>query len=108
MRNVVHNRPFVIQGSPRAAAGAHFEDDAAEGPDVDGALATLVLAFDDFGGHVHRGAGHGFLFTRDPGGDSTAGRSHVVGLEGFTLTGDDFGGAKVDVFDHTVVVEEDV
>lgn len=107
LRNIIHNRPFVVQGRPRAAAGAHLEDDAAERPDVDGALAAFILAFDDFGGHVHRGAGHGFLLAGDPGARAaTDGR--VVGLEGFALTGDDFGSAEVDIFDYAVVVEEDV
>jgi hypothetical protein len=31
-----------------------------------------------------------------------------VGSEGATLAGDEFGGAEIDVFDYTVVVEEDV
>jgi len=107
LRDVIHNRPLIVQGRPRAAASAHFEDDAAERPDVDSALAAFVLAFDDFGGHVHRGAGHGFLLAGDPWGGAAAG-GRVVGLEGFALAGDDFGGAEVNVFDHAVVVEEDV
>ena len=85
------------------------------------------MAFDHFGGHVHGGAGHGFLFGGGDaggaggvevgavgvggagvgvGGGGRCGR--VVGLEGFALAGDDFGGAEVDVFDYAVVVEEDV
>jgi hypothetical protein len=31
-----------------------------------------------------------------------------VGSEGTALAGDKFGGAEVDVFDYTVVVEKDV
>lgn len=63
--DIIHNRPFIIERSPRAPAGAHFEDDAAKGPDIDGAKATLITTFDNFGGHIHRSAGHGFLFGGD-------------------------------------------
>ena len=108
LRDVIHNRPLVVQRCPGAAAGAHFEDDAAERPDVDGALAAFVLALDDFGRHVHGSAGHGLLLARDPGGGTTSGGGVVVGLEGFALAGDHFSGAKIDVFDYTVVVEENV
>lgn len=102
LSDIIHDRPFIIQARPGPAAGAHFQDDAAEGPDVDGAVAAFVLALDDFGGHVHGGAGHGFLFARD------AARAGVLRLEGFALAGDDFGGAEIHEFDDAVVVEEDV
>lgn len=107
LRNVVHDGPFVVEGGPGPAAGRHLEDDAAEGPDVDGAGAPGVLAFDDFGRHVHWGAGHGFV------GDGLVGVAGVaagvvLADEGFALAGDDFGGAEVDVFDYTVVIEKNV
>jgi len=108
LRDVVHDRPLIVQGRPGAAAGAHFQDDAAKRPDVDGTLAAFVLAFDNFGGHIHGGAGHGFLFARNPRGGTAGGGGVVVGLEGFALAGDDLGGAEVDVLDYTIVVEEDV
>ena len=115
LRDVVHDCPFVVEAGPGAAAGAHFKDDAAEGPDVDGAEATFVAAFDYFGGHVHGGAGHGFLLLGGfgeggSGGVAVWGGGEVVGgrLEGFVLAGYDFCGAEVDVFDYAVVVEEDV
>lgn len=102
LRNIIHYRPFVIERSPRAATCGHFEDYAAEGPDVDGALAPEVFAFDYFRGHVHGGPGHGFVCfaAAEEGGG-------VVSDEGF-LAGDYFCGAEVDVFYYAVVVEEDV
>ncbi len=108
LRNVVHDGPLVVEGRPGPAASAHFEDDAAERPDVDGTQAAFVAAFDDFGGHVHGGAGHGFLLGGDFGAGAGAGDGGGVWLEGFVLAGDYFGGAEVDVFDYAVVVEEDV
>lgn len=32
----------------------------------------------------------------------------MLGGEGAALAGDEFGGAEVDVFDYTVMVEEDI
>lgn len=61
LRDVEHDGPLVVEGGPGAAARGHLEDDAAEGPDVDGAGAAGVLALDDLGGHVHGRAGHGFV-----------------------------------------------
>ena len=104
LSDIVHDCPLVVERCPRSAAGAHLKDDAAEGPNVNGALSAFILAFDDFRRHVHGGAGHGFLFPGDPGG--AGGR--VVGLKGFALARDDFGRAEVDVFDHAIVVEENV
>lgn len=79
LRNVVHDSPLVVETGPGAAAGAHFEDDTAEGPDVDGAETAFVAAFDDFGGHVHGGAGHGLLllgyFGKGGGGGVAVGGS---------------------------------
>jgi hypothetical protein len=94
---VVHDGPFVVHGRPGTAAGGHFEDYAAERPYVDGAVAACGPAADDFGGHVHGRAGHGALAALTG-----------VGSEGAALAGDKFGGAEVDVFDYTVVVEKDV
>lgn len=98
--DVEHDGPLVVEGGPGAAAGGHLEDDAAEGPDVDGAGAAGVLALDDFGGHVHGCAGHGFVGFGEDGA--------VAVDEGFALAGDDFRGAEVDVFDYAIVVEEDI
>lgn len=100
--DVVHDSPLIVQARPRPTTGAHFEDDAAQGPDVDGAVAAFVEALDHFGGHVHGRAGHRLLFSGHAAG------AGVLGLERFTLAGDDFGGAEIDEFDDTVVVEEDV
>ena len=104
--DVVHDRPLVVQARPRAAAGCHLEDHAPERPDVDGALAAFVGAFDDLGGHVHGRAGHGFLFARKASGG--VGEVMVVGLKGLVLARDDFGSAKVNVLDHAVVVEKNI
>lgn len=100
--DVVHDGPFVVERGPGPAARAHFEDDAPERPDVDGAMAALVEALDDFGGHVHGGPRHGFLFARDAPGTG------VLRLEGLALAGDDLRGAEVDKFDDAVVVQKDV
>ncbi len=114
LRDVVHDSPFVVQTRPGATARAHFEDDAAERPDVDGAEAAFVAAFDDFGGHVHWGSGHGFLLLRDFGQGGgvecfvVGGRCFGWGLEGFVLASDDLGGTKVHVLYNAIVVEEDV
>lgn len=102
LSDVVHDGPLVVEGSPGAAPRAHLENDAAERPDVDGAVAAFVETLDHFGGHVHRGTRHGFLFPRHAAG------AGVLRLEGFALAGDDLGGAEVDEFDDAVVVEEDV
>lgn len=97
LRDVVHDGPLVVERGPGAATGRHLEDDATEGPDVDGAIAPRVLAFDHLRGHVHRGAGHGFI-----------GFAGFGGHEGFALAGDDFGCAEIYVLDDTVMVEENV
>lgn len=97
MGNVVHDGPFVVERGPRTTARCHFEDDATERPDVDGAGASRVFAFDNFGGHVHGCAGHGFV-----------GLGDGVANERLALAGDDFGGAEVDVFDYTTMIEENV
>jgi hypothetical protein len=95
--DVVHDGPFVVHRCPGAAAGRHFEDHAAERPYVDGAVAARGAAADNLGGHVHWGSGHGTLtaLTR-------------VGGEGTALSCNEFSSAKIDVFDYTVVVKEDV
>jgi len=105
LRNIVHDRPLVVQGCPGPPPGRHLKDHAAEGPDVDGALASLVGTFDDFGGHVHGGAGHGFLLSRETGGGVD---KMGVWLKGLVMPGDDLRGAEIDVFDYAVVVEKDV
>ena len=113
--DVVHDRPLVVEAGPGATAGAHFEDDAAEGPNVDGAEAAFVGALDDFGRHVHGCAGHGFLLlgnfresSRGVGCGAGGGVDFRGRLEGFVAPGYDFGGAEVDVFDDAVVIEEDI
>lgn len=65
-------------------------------------MTTFVKTLDDFRRHVHRRASHGLLLARDT---ASAG---ILRLQGFTLASDDFGGAEIDEFDDTVVVEEDV
>lgn len=115
LRDVVHDGPLVVQTCPWATTGAHFQDDAAERPHVDGAEAAFVAAFDDFRGHVHRCTGHGLLLLRDFGQGGGV-ECFVVGgggcfgwrLEGFVLAGYDFGGTKVDVLYYAIVIEEDV
>lgn len=99
LRNVVHDGPLVVHGSPRAAAGCHFENHAAQGPDIDSAVATGAATLDDFGRHVHRGAGHGTLFAAARG---------IVHSKGPTLASDELGSAKIHKLDDTIVVEEDV
>ena len=114
MRNVIHDCPFVIKRGPRTATGAHFEDDAAEGPDVDGAKTTFVSAFDDFRGHIHGSARHGLLLLGRLGKGRRVGRVPVNGsgflcwLEGLVLASYDFSGAKIHIFDNTVMIEKDV
>tara|TARA_R110002003_G_scaffold106_17_gene8859 strand:+ start:1742 stop:2167 length:426 start_codon:yes stop_codon:yes gene_type:complete len=98
--NVVHDGPFVVHGRPGPAAGCHFKDDAAEGPDVDGAVAARGATADDFGGHVHGRAGHGAL--------ATLARGRVFGGKGSALAGDEFGGAEVDELDDTIVIKKNV
>ena len=107
MGDVIHNRPFVVQAGPGTPSGAHFQNHAAERPDVDGALTAFAGSFDHFGGHVHGRACHGLLLAGGaPGG---AGRRRLlVELERFPLAGDYLGGAEIDVFYYTVVVEEDI
>jgi hypothetical protein len=97
--DVVHDGPLVVHRRPGTAPRCHFQDHAAERPDVDGAVAARGAAADDFGGHVHRGAGHGVL---------AAALASVDGGEGAALARDELGGAEVNVFDYAVVVEEDV
>jgi hypothetical protein len=94
---VIHDGPFVVHGSPGATTGCHFENHTAKRPDVDGTVATGGAASDDFRGHVHGSASHGALAALSS-----------VGSKGSTLSGDKFCGAKVDVFDYTIVIEENV
>lgn len=97
---MIHDGPLVVHVCPGTTTSYHFEDDAPEGPDVDGAVAPEMRAPDDLGRHVHWGAGHGALAALTRGG--------VFGGEGAALAGDYFCGAEVDEFDDAVVVEEDV
>lgn len=113
LRDVVHDGPLIVQTCPWATTGAHFKDDAAEGPDVDGAEAAFVAAFDDFRGHVHRRTGHGLLLLRGFGqGDGveisiiSGGRCFGRRLEGFVLASYDFGGTEVDVLYYAVVIKK--
>lgn len=99
LRDMVHDGPFVVHGRPRATTGRHFEDHAAQRPDVDGAVAACAAAFDDFGGHVHWCAGHGALLAAARG---------VVNGKSPTLARDKLGSAEIDKLDDTVVVEEDI
>jgi hypothetical protein len=94
LSNVVHDGPFVVHGCPGTAASGHFENHAAEGPDVYGTVATGRATANDLGRHVHGRAGHGALATLA-----------CVGGDGTTLAGDEFCGTKVNVLDYTVVVE---
>ncbi len=96
--NVVHDGPLVVEVRPRPAARRHLEYDAPQRPDVDGAKVARVFTLDYFRGHVHGGAGHGFV---------GLGAGQVLD-EGAALSGDELGGAEVDIFDYAVVVEEDV
>lgn len=98
--DVVHNGPFVVHGCPWASTSSHLKDDAPERPDVHSTMATSAATLDDFGRHVHGSTGHGLLTALARGG--------VFGGEGLALLGNDFGGAKVDKLDDTVVVEENV
>jgi hypothetical protein len=100
LSNMVHDRPLVVHGCPGPSTSGHFEDNAAERPHIDGAVAACRPAADYFRGHVHGGSGHGALAALTGG--------VVFGGEGAALAGDEFGGAEVDVFDYTVVVEEDI
>jgi hypothetical protein len=49
LSDVVHNRPFVIQASPRTTSGSHLEDDAPERPDIDRTVAAQVCPSNYFG-----------------------------------------------------------
>lgn len=106
MSDVVHDGPLIVERGPGATTGRHLKDDAAKRPDVDGTLAAFVGALDDFRRHVHGSSGHGFLLAGQAGGG--VGEVGVVWLEGLVLAGDDFSGTEVDIFDYSVVIEEDV
>lgn len=111
MGDVVHDGPLVVKACPGTAASAHFEDDAAERPDVYRPEAAFVGAFDDFRGHVHGGAGHGLLLCwnfRETGNAWSSEWCFVGGLECLILAGNDFCGAEVDVFDDAIVVEKNI
>lgn len=100
LRDVVHDGPFIVETCPRPPASRHLEDDTAERPYVNGAGTAGSLAFDDFGGHVHGRAGHGFV---------AFGEGRGIGAdERLALPGDHLGGAEVDVFDYAAMVEEDI
>lgn len=100
MSNVVHDGPLVVHGRPGTATSSHFEDHAAERPDINSAVAAGASAANYFGRHVHGCTGHGALVTLTCG--------VVFGGEGPTLASDDFCGAEVDKLDYTVVVEENI
>ena len=40
LRNVIHDGPLVVHVCPGTTTRYHFEDDASEGPDVNGAVAA--------------------------------------------------------------------
>lgn len=96
--DVVHDGPLVVEIGPGASPGRHLEDDAAEGPNVNGTKVARVLALDHLGRHVHGRSSHGLVGLR--AGD--------VLHECSALASDQFGGAEIDVFDDAIVVEEDV
>lgn len=109
--DVVHDGPFVVETRPGTAAGAHFEDHAAERPDINRTETAFVGAFDDFRRHVHWSAGHGLLLCWNfrEAGTACGGQWCFVGrLECFTLAGNDLCGAEIDVFDDTIVVKENI
>lgn len=115
MCNIIHDSPLVVEGRPGTAASAHFENDAAERPDINGTEAAFVAAFDDFRGHVHGGAGHRFLFLGNFGKGGCGGGIVICGggfgllrLESLILAGYHFSRAKVNVFYYAIVVKEDV
>ncbi len=111
MGDIVHNGPLVVEARPWTAAGAHFENHAAERPDIYRTETAFVGAFDDFRGHVHWSAGHGLLLCwnfREPSTACGGEWCFVGGLECFILAGNDFCGAEVDVFDDTIVIEENI
>jgi hypothetical protein len=97
LSNVVHDGPFIVHGRPGAAACGHFENHAAEGPDINGAVTTGRSASDDFGRHVHGRAGHGALAALA-----------CIGGDCPTLAGDELCCTKVDVLDYTVMVKQDI
>jgi hypothetical protein len=96
--DVVHDGPLVVEVGPGPAAGGHLEDDTTQRPNVDSAEVAWVFALDDFGGHVHGRACHGFVGLR----------AGEVLNQGTPLPGDELRCAEVDVLDDAVVVEEDV
>jgi hypothetical protein len=63
-------------------------------------VAAGTSAADYFGGHVHGCSGHGALAALTCG--------VMFSGEGPTLAGDELCGAKVDEFDDSVMVEEDI
>lgn len=109
--DIVHDGPLVVEARPGTAAGAHFENHAAERPDIYRTETALVGPFDYFRGHVHWSAGHGLLLCwnfREAGTACGGEWCFVGGLECFILAGNDFCGAEVDVFDDTIVIEENI
>lgn len=100
LSNVVHDSPLVVHGGPGATTSSHFKNHAAERPDIHSAETASAASTDYLRGHVHRGTSHGAL--------TALTRRVVFCCEGATLAGNKFCRAKVDKFDHTVVVEEDV
>lgn len=96
--NIVHDGPLVIQAGPRTTACGHLKDDAAQRPDVYGALFARVLALDDFGRHVHGRSRHGFVGV-------------AVGMRCYqrlSLAGDDLCGAEIHVLNYSRVIEQNI
>ena len=59
---------------------------------------SWILALDDFGGHVHWRTGHRLVrLSSGTAVDKSA-----------TLASDNFGSAKIDIFDDAIVVQKDV
>ena len=109
--DIVHNGPLVVETRPWTAASAHFKNHAAKRPDIYRTETAFVGAFDDFRGHVHWSAGHGLLLCwnfREPSTACGGEWCFVGGLECFILAGNDFCGAEIDVFDDTIVIEENI
>jgi hypothetical protein len=71
---------------------------ATERPDVHGAMAASGAAANYLGRHVHGCASHRIL----------AALTGVDGSESSTLSGDELCGAEINVFDYTVMIEENV
>lgn len=97
--DVVHDRPLVIEAGPRSPPSGHFENDTAERPDINGAMAASIRASDDLWGHVHWRSGHGAL---------TPLTSSTSTSKSLALSCNDFSGSEINEFEDPVMIQQNV